>query len=144
MSKIIIVSGGFDPLHAGHIKHLKAAKELGNELIVILNDDCFLKEKKGYVFMDFAQRYEILEAIKYVDCIVRCIDTDISVSNTLRYLNNIKEPDQKLIFAKGGDRTIENIPEADTCRELGIDIVSGIGGEKIQSSSELVAKVKGV
>ena len=132
---VVAVSGGFDPLHMGHIKYLKKAKSLGDELVVILNTDDFLKKKKGYVFMPYIERKQILQSIKYVDRVIRCVDKDQTVARTLELL-------RPHIFAKGGDRTIENIPEAeiDICRKLGVKVVLGVGGGKIQSSSWLTKK----
>ena len=129
--KIVAVSGGFSPIHIGHIRYFKDAKKLGDKLIVILNTDEFLKRKKGIVFISYRERKEIIESIKYVDEVIRCIDKDQSVCETLKYL----KPD---IFAKGGDRILGNIPEKDTCEVLGIKMVFGVGGGKIQSSSWLL------
>jgi D-beta-D-heptose 7-phosphate kinase/D-beta-D-heptose 1-phosphate adenosyltransferase len=133
---IVAVSGGFDPIHAGHIKYLREAKKLGEELVVILNADGFLKKKKGYVFMPYRERKEILKSIKYVDRVVRSDDEDQTVAKTLERL-------KPHIFAKGGDRTTENMPKAEieTCKRLGIRIVFGVGGQKIQSSSRLVKRL---
>lgn len=135
-SKIVAVSGGFDPIHIGHIKYLKEAKSLGDELLVILNTDEFLKKKKGYVFMPYRQRKEILKSIKYVDKVVRCIDRDQTIAQTLERL-------RPHIFAKGGDRTPENIPKAEieTCKRFRIEMVCNVGGGKIQSSSGLIRKI---
>lgn len=141
--KVIIVSGGFDPLHAGHIKYLKAAKELGSEVIVILNTDEFLKRKKGFIFLPFNDRYDVLNSIKYVDVLIQCIDEDQSVCKTLKFISEVNAGEDELIFAKGGDRNADNIPEIETCKQLGIEIVYGVGGEKIQSSSELYEKALG-
>lgn len=129
------VSGGFDPIHIGHIRYFKEAKKLGDKLIVILNSDNFLTKKKGYVFIPYKQRKEIIESIKYVDKVVKCIDKDQTVCKTLAKIR----PD---IFAKGGDRTLENIPEKDICDKLGIKMKFNVGGKKIQSSSKLVYESK--
>ncbi len=131
--KIVAVSGGFDPLHAGHIKYFKDAKLLGDELVVMLNNDEWLRAKKGYVFMPYEERKEIIESIKHVDKVIPVIDKDRSVSKTLEKL----KPD---MFAKGGDRNIFNIPqsEVEVCKKLNIKLVFGVGGEKIQSSSWLL------
>lgn len=128
---VVAVSGGFDPVHIGHIRYLKEAKKLGDKLLVILNSDDFLIRKKGKPFMVFAERKEILEAIRWVDEVVPSVDNDQTVCQSLRCY----QPD---IFAKGGDRTMSNIPEKDTCTELGIKMVFGVGGAKIQSSSWLI------
>lgn len=135
---IVAVSGGFDPIHPGHIRYFKAAKELGDKLIVILNNDNWLVKKKRFNFMSEKERKEVLEAIKYVDEVVitkHPKDTDdMSVSEALKLL----KPD---IFANGGDRKADNIPEYELCKKLGIKMVFNVGpGGKIQSSSSLVDK----
>ena len=128
--KIVAVSGGFDPVHIGHIRMFKDAATIG-KLAVILNTDDFLLRKKGYVFMPLDERKEIIEAIKYVDRVVVSVDDDDSVCKTLALL----KPD---VFANGGDRAnMADIRETGTCRELGIEMVFGIGGNKVQSSSKL-------
>lgn len=125
----IAVSGGFDPIHIGHIRLFKKAATFG-PLYVILNSDDFLMQKKGYVFMPFAERKEIIEALGCVHAVVECIDTDNTVCETLRQL----EPDA---FLNGGDRVPGNIPERAVCDELGIAMIFGIGGDKIKSSSKI-------
>jgi D-beta-D-heptose 7-phosphate kinase/D-beta-D-heptose 1-phosphate adenosyltransferase len=131
--KTVCVSGGFDPIHIGHVRYIQEAAKLGDYLIVILNSDEFLVKKKGKAFMPFEERKEILFAIDGVDEVFMAIDKDMTVCETLELL----KPD---IFAKGGDRTLENIPEKETCERLGIDMVFGVGGDKIQSSSWIIEK----
>lgn len=131
----VAVSGGFDVVHIGHVRHFEEAKKLGDKLVVILNSDDFLRRKKGYVFMSFNERKKILESIKYVDEVIPCIDKDQSVCETLREL----KPD---IFANGGDRGLDNTLEIDVCNELGIKMEFNVGGKKIQSSSWLVNKIR--
>lgn len=145
--KIVIVSGGFDPVHGGHIDYLEEAKKLGDELWVILNTDEFLGRKKGYIFMAFEERRRVLKALKCVDKVIESIDFDQTVCRTLRYIKALRSGDHSYflnddscIFAKGGDRTIENIPEVEICKELGIKMVFGVGGGKSQSSSLLVER----
>jgi D-beta-D-heptose 7-phosphate kinase/D-beta-D-heptose 1-phosphate adenosyltransferase len=134
-SKIhVAISGGFDPLHCGHVRYIQDSARLGGRLTVILNSDDFLIKKKGYVFMDYEERKEMLLSIRGVDEVFKCIDLDSSVCKTLTVLM----PD---IFAKGGDRVLQNIPEAKICKELGIKMVFGVGGsDKPSSSSWLVEK----
>lgn len=134
---VVAICGGFDPIHVGHIKHFRDAKKLGDILVVMLNTDDWLTKKKGYIFMSFEERKEIIESIRYVDEVTPVIDTDGSVAKTLKKL----KPD---IFAKGGDRTMDNIPESEinVCERLGIKIVFGVGGGKIQSSSWLIDKMR--
>jgi len=136
MKKIIVaVSGGFDPIHYGHIKLFREARKLGDKLIVILNSDNFLMKKKGFVLMNFKHRKRILKAIKYVDKVIKCRDKDLSVCKTLAKL----KPD---IFANGGDRQSEkDIPEDQICEKLGIKMVFNVGGHKIYSSSDLIKKI---
>jgi cytidyltransferase-like protein len=133
-NKVVACSGYFDPIHVGHLEYLRRACTLGDKLVVILNTDAQAIEKKGYVFMEFEERKRILEAIKYVDFVIECIDKDGTVCETLRQL----KPD---IFAKGGDRFASEIPEWRVCDMAGIKIVDGLG-KKIQSSSDLVDNSK--
>jgi cytidyltransferase-like protein len=132
----VAVSGGFDPVHIGHIRSFREAKKLGDKLMIILTRDDQLIRKKGYYFMPFEERKEILERIEGVDRVVPNIDDDITSNESLEYYR----PD---IFAKGGDRTEDNMPEIekDLCTKIGCKIVYGIGGDKIQSSSSLVERV---
>ncbi len=135
---VVAVSGGFDPIHIGHIRMFQEAKALGDELVVILNNDNWLRKKKGFVFMAADERAEIIRAIAGVDRVVitaHIKDTDdMSVCAALTKLR----PD---IFANGGDRWAKNIPEVAVCNELEIKAVFNIGyGGKVQSSSELVEK----
>ena len=136
-NKISIVSGGFDPLHVGHVELLNKAKDIG-EVIVVLNDDDFLIRKKGKVFMPFEQRKIILENLQMVDLVIPSIDKDDTVCASLEKLSGLrKEVDAELYFCNGGDRTGgENTPEHELCEKLGIHTVYGLG-EKIQSSSWL-------
>ena len=132
--KVIAVSGGFDPIHIGHIRMFKEASKLGH-LYVILNSDDFLKKKKGYVFMPYEERKEIIKSIKYVRNVVDCVDKDMSVCKTL----DILSPN---IFCNGGDRKCEDdLLEKDICKKLNIQMLFNVGGEKISSSSELVKKM---
>tara|TARA_Y100000593_G_scaffold93659_1_gene189372 strand:- start:52 stop:501 length:450 start_codon:yes stop_codon:yes gene_type:complete len=129
---LIAVSGGFDPVHVGHVRMIAEAANHG-DVIVIANSDAWLMRKKGYIFMTWEERQEILYNFKGVVDVLEARDDDGSVCETLRRL----KPD---IFANGGDRKDNNTPEVALCQELGIEMLWNIGGEKIQSSSELVAK----
>ena len=132
MSKTIIISGGFDPIHIGHIRMIEAAAKLG-EVTAVVNSDNWLLRKKGYVFMPFKERCEVLQSIKGVSEVSGVDDTDKTVCEALRRL----KPD---MFGNGGDRTDSNTPEQAVCEELGIEMVWSLGGGKIQSSSELITK----
>ena len=127
---VVCTSGYFDPLHKGHLEYLELAKNLGDKLVVIVNNDEQTKFKKGYNFMDEKERMHIVKNIKCVDDVFLSIDKDKSVCESLRHL----KPN---VFAKGGDRFAYEIPEAKVCRELGIQIIDGLG-EKVQSSSKLI------
>ena len=137
--KIVVVSGGFDPIHSGHLAYFREAKELGMYLIVGVNSDEWLMRKKGYVFMPIEEREEIIKSIEYVNGVNRFNDDDDS---SIDLLNKVKYwyPSDEIIFANGGDRNESN------CRELsvsGVKFVYGVGGtDKKNSSSEIVEKVR--
>jgi D-beta-D-heptose 7-phosphate kinase/D-beta-D-heptose 1-phosphate adenosyltransferase len=137
----VAISGGFDPIHIGHVRMIKAAKALGNYLVVIMNNDHWLRTKKGYVFMPQKERKELLEAINGVDKVI--VTSHHKTSKDMSVVKEIIKikPD---IFANGGDRKLGNIPEVATCRKLGTKMVFNVGhGGKIQSSSWLVKKAGG-
>ena len=127
--KVIATSGYFDPLHVGHLECLELAKNLGDKLIVIVNNDIQAKLKKGKPFMPEQDRVKIVSALKCVDEVILSIDKDKTQCQTLKLL----KPD---IFAKGGDRTSDEIPESSICNQFNIKIVDGLG-TKIRSSSDL-------
>jgi len=133
----VVVSGGFDPIHIGHLRMIQEASKLSDNLIVIVNSDNFLLEKKGYAFMPIKERIEILEGFSEVYRAVESIDNDKTVCKTLEWLaqeENIK------CFANGGDRKNEaDIPESEVCKKHGIAMEFNVGGGKIQSSSSLVS-----
>ena len=131
MSKIVCVSGYFDPLHVGHIEYFKKSKELGDLLMVIVNNDTQAILKKGNAFMPADERMAIIAELKCVDTVVKSLDQDRSVCATLQLIE--PKPDY---FCNGGDQTNEIIPESMVCYERGIEMVDGMG-EKIQSSSWL-------
>lgn len=138
---VVAVSGGFDPVHIGHVRMFEKAKKLGDVLVVILNNDNWLHDKKGFSFMPERERKELIEAFEVVDRVVltdhKKGDSDRSVCRTLKKL----KPD---IFANGGDRKPDGdpVPEVELCGNLGIKMVYNIGkGGKVQSSSWLTAKV---
>jgi cytidyltransferase-like protein len=135
--KIAIISGGFDPIHVGHIELMEKAKSIADSLVVIVNDDDFLTRKKGKPFMPLKERIKIVRSIKYVDMAIKSVDKDQTVCESLKGLASCKTSNEKLLFCNGGDRTSgENTPEHALCLELGIETVYGLG-DKIQSSSWL-------
>ena len=127
----ICVSGGFDPVHIGHLRMIQEASKFGN-VIVIVNSDDWLMRKKGYIFMPFNERCEILEGFTATSSTISVDDSDNTVCEALRRI----KPDY---FANGGDRKTNNTPEMNVCEELGIEMLWGVGGGKIQSSSTLVS-----
>jgi len=142
MKEIIILSGGFDPLHIGHLRMFKAAKERGAVVIVGSNSDAWLTRKKGQPFMPQAERVEILKAIKYIDYVYTFDDSDDSACNLIeKVINKYKDDKVKLFFGNGGDRTIESTPEIEYCDENGIEMLWEVGGGKIQSSSDLIKNI---
>lgn len=133
---VIILSGGFDPIHDGHINMIEAAAELG-EVIILLNSDEWLTRKKGRPFQEYRTRRKVLSAIKGVSDIFSVNDADGSVVEGLQYLKN-RLPKEELAFGNGGDRTAENTPEIEYCQNNDIQLLFGLGGEKVQSSSALL------
>ncbi len=131
--KIVLVSGGFDPLHSGHIRLITEAAKMG-QLYVALNSNRWLKKKKGYVFMPWEERCEILQALRGVAGVLAVDDSDGTVCHTLERV-------RPAIFANGGDRVKGNPAEHAICVKYGIQELFEVGGYKINSSSALVAKV---
>jgi len=128
--KTVCVSGGFDPVHVGHLRMMQEASENG-KVIVIVNSDEWLMRKKGYIFMPFAERCEIIEGFDCVATTTHVDDRDNTVCEALRRI-------KPTYFANGGDRKTDNTPEMDVCEAEGIQLLWGVGGGKVQSSSTLV------
>ena len=135
--KIVVVSGGFDPIHSGHISYFKSAKELGDKLILALNSDEWLIKKKGKFFMPFSERKEILSNLSMIDDVVGFEDDDEgSCSNALIDIKKDYKNDE-IIFCNGGDRTKENIPEM---KVNGIKFMFSVGGNNKKNSSSWILK----
>ena len=131
----VMVSGGFDPVHVGHIRMIRAAAQHGN-VIVIANSDNWLFRKKGFVFMEFAKRSEILNSIKGVIIVDSVNDDDGTVCDAIRR-------HKPTYFANGGDRGKTNTPEQSVCAELGVELLWGVGGDdKVDASSDLVNRFR--
>ena len=132
--KVIAISGGFDPVHIGHVQMIKEASKWGI-VTVVINSDEWLMRKKGYVFMTFDDRCEIIQGIAGVKKVVEVDDSDGTVVEAIQKY----EPD---IFGNGGDRTMKNTPEITICEKLEIETLWGLGGGKIRSSSDIVESAK--
>jgi len=134
MEKIVLITGGFDPLHSGHLAYIKAARKLGDKLIVGLNSDDWLVRKKGKNFLPEKERYSIISSIRYVDGCILFNDTDDTATEAIKNVKMLY-PYSQIIFANGGDRTKENIPE------MIFDDVTfmlGVGGEDKKNSSSWI------
>tara|TARA_Y100000389_G_scaffold150781_1_gene150376 strand:- start:1378 stop:2166 length:789 start_codon:yes stop_codon:yes gene_type:complete len=133
--RIAVVSGGFDPLHSGHIDYLESASELGHELVVLLNSDEWLIRKKGTAFLPFAERKAILESLGCRPRVFAHDDSDGSARNGLEDMVSDKLYSEKIIFCNGGDRTEANIPEGNIA---GVEYAFNVGGEKTESSTQIL------
>ena len=141
MKKIVLVTGGFDPLHSGHISYFNSAKQLGDVLVVGVNSDAWLTRKKGRPFMPWNERSKIIQALKMVDYVVEFNDNDGSAKNALKLVRQTF-PNDEIIFANGGDRTDKNIPEMDI-DDTNVKFVFGVGGfDKANSSSWILEEWK--
>jgi len=133
---VVLVTGGFDPLHSGHIAYFKEAKKLGDQLIVGLNSDEWLERKKGKAFMPWNERLCIVNNLQMVDEVFTFMDDDDSAINFIKQVK-AHYPNDKIIFANGGDRTSENIPEMAV---EGVEFVFGVGGTDKKNSSSWILK----
>ncbi len=136
--KIVIVSGYFNPLHGGHLDMIEAAKDMGDELIVIVNNDTQQLLKKGKIILDESNRLRLMRAIKGVDQVVLSIDEDPTIIQTLEMVAK-QHPGDELIFANGGDRdSAKEVPESEVCAKYSIQMVFDAGGtEKTDSSTRI-------
>ena len=136
---VVLVTGGFDPIHSGHLAYFKAAKQLGNKLIVGVNSDEWLIRKKGKFFMPFDERIEIIKGLTVVDDVISFDDTDNTACGAIYKTLATHGSGTKVIFANGGDRTDANIPEMTTYGDLPYcDFVFGVGGEDKKNSSSWI------
>jgi cytidyltransferase-like protein len=136
MKKIVLITGGFDPIHSGHISYIQAAKKLGDLLIVGVNSDEWLTRKKGRNFMPMLERTSIIRNIKGVDFVIDFDDKDNTAKHAI-WMVRQSYPQDQIIFANGGDRTSNNIPEMDSA-ETNIEFVFGVGGEDKKNSSSWI------
>lgn len=136
MKKIVLITGGFDPIHSGHLAYIQAAKALGDILVIGANSDAWLRTKKGRAFMPLRERTAILRAIAGVDSVIDFDDSDGTAKNAIRMCRQ-SYPQDEIIFANGGDRTDENIPEMDVADD-NVKFVFGVGGFKKANSSSWI------
>lgn len=136
MKKIVLVTGGFDPIHKGHIAYFEAAKKLGDELIIGLNSDAWLTCKKGKPFMHWEDRLSVVRNLRMVNGTVEFNDDDGSSKDAIRKVR-LNYPYDRIIFANGGDRTKTNIPEMDI-QDDNLEFVFGVGGEDKKNSSSWI------
>ena len=137
MNKVIIVSGYFNPIHKGHLEYFEKAKQQGDKLWVIVNNDLQRELKCSKEFQKEDERLEIVRAIRTVDNAIMAIDKDRTVIESIRKIHSDIGMNYSLAFANGGDQNNNSIPEYNICKELGISLIDGLGN-KIQSSSWLL------
>lgn len=137
--KVVLVTGGFDPLHSGHIEYFRAAKQLGDQLIVGLNSDEWLARKKGQPFMTLSERRIIVGSLKDVTATIIYNDDDGSSCNAIKQLLEQCGSNDELIFANGGDRTKENIPEM-SITDTRVKFIFGVGGNYKKNSSSWILR----
>jgi len=141
LSRVVLTTGGFDPLHSGHIEYFKAARELGDHLVVGLNSDAWLTRKKGRPFMPFEERAAIIKELSCVDEVIGFNDDDGTACNAIGQVLATKGSSWQLIFANGGDRKNTNTPEYKTYGlDTDVKFVFGIGGDDKKNSSSWILK----
>jgi cytidyltransferase-like protein len=139
--KVVLATGGFDPLHSGHILYFKAARKLGDQLVVGLNSDDWLTRKKGRPFMPFEERAAIIKELTCVDEVIGFDDNDNSACSAIMQVLNTRDSNYKLVFANGGDRTNISTPEYITYKDHpDVEFAWGIGGENKKNSSSWILK----
>ena len=139
MSNVVLVTGGFDPLHSGHIEYFKAARQLGSKLVVGVNSDEWLTRKKGRPFMSIKDRIAIIKELKIVDEVISFDDTDGTACGAIYKTLATNASGTKIIFANGGDRTNKNIPEIKTYGKTPwVEFAFGVGGKTKKNSSSWI------
>jgi cytidyltransferase-like protein len=141
VSKVVLITGGFDPIHSGHISYIRAARALGDVLIIGVNSDNWLVRKKGKAFLPSEERLTIMSELRSVDVLIVFDDSDGTAIDAIKQVLDMY-PEDEVIFANGGDRTLDNIPEMVVESER-LHFVFGVGGEdKKNSSSWILAKYR--
>jgi len=138
---IVIISGAFGPIHRGHVRLFKGAKAIGHKVILGLNSDQWVVDKRGKVFMDWAERAEVLREFRNVDDVMSFDDSDGTALDLIMRVKKLY-PEMKIAFANGGGRTEKNTPESGMCSAYGIDMVFNAGGGIVQSSTDIIENVK--
>ena len=137
--RVVLVTGGFDPLHSGHLAYFKAAKALGDTLVVGINSDSWLKRKKGRSFYTWNERFQLIKNLEMIDYVIEFNDDENNSINAIKQSTQTF-PGAKIIFANGGDRTSENIPEM-SLNDNNLEFIFGVGGNfKMNSSSWILNK----
>lgn len=134
---IMVLSGGFDPLHVGHIRMIKHARDMAALVVVGVNSDDWLRRNRGRAGHAFEDRCEIVASIRGVTSAVGFSDDDDTAVALIRMVCRLS-PGAKIAFGNGGDRTSTNVPEVEICNELGVDLVWGVGGDSVESSSGVI------
>jgi cytidyltransferase-like protein len=136
--KVVLVTGGFDPIHSGHVAYIRAARALGDVLVVGVNSDSWLTRKKGTAFLPSEERLAIMSELRSVDVLMVFDDSDGTAKDAIRKVLEMY-PGDEVIFANGGDRTLENIPEMGVESDR-LTFVFGVGGEDKKNSSSWILK----
>lgn len=139
MKKVVLCTGGFDPLHSGHIAYFKAARQLGNKLVVGLNSDAWLTRKKGKPFMSFDERAVIIKNLKMVDDVIAFNDDNGTACHAIYHMLGRRDQNETIVFANGGDRNNETTPEYEMYKNTyGLEFAWGVGGDDKRNSSSWI------
>ena len=138
MKNVVLITGGFDPIHSGHLEYIRAAKDKGDLLVVGLQSDEWLKNKKGVYFLPFGERCKVLEAVRHVDKVISFDDSDGTAYRAIQKVKGMYKGDN-IIFANGGDRTPET-EQPEESNIQGVTYLWGVGGDKTNSSSVILKK----